>query len=304
MNIVIKAGSASLTQFSSNLSYSLEDIKVYSDKGINSVKLIADDLPYPCNIEEITSVFENFTLYTLNATIAENDYIISFTMSDGTIVSLSIAIHLRQAFSHSDLQDEHTALLVIDRTIQVIPNQVTLVAEDHLSQQIRFKIRRRYDNINFIDDKVIAVEYIPAQWEQFKKDYSDLIDPAIEFLVDGNITFSEFNDEYVFLHWNVPLTATLYPGSLSIALSITSSINNSYVWQTVPATLTVAQNIGHRGRAAIPEISTITTELGRLQAEITNIEERTSVIEEQAATLENIFNGGAVITLEDGGNEE
>lgn len=304
MNIVIKAGSASLTQFSSNLSYSLEDIKVYSDKKIKSVKLIADNLPYPCDQEENTSAFENFILYTLNATIAENNYIISFTMEDDTIVSLSTAIHLRQAFSNNDLQDEHAALLVVDRVIQVISNQVTLVAEDHLSQQIRFKIRRRYDNVNFIDDKKIAVEYIPAQWEQFKQDYSDLINADIEFLVDDNITISEFNDEYVFLHWNVPLTATLYPGVVKIALSITSTANKSYVWQTIPANLTVSQNIGHRGKAAIPEIVPIESELNQMKVEIASIKERTGVIEEQTTALESIFNGGSVVTLENGGNEE
>lgn len=296
MNIVIKAGSASLTQFSSNLSYSLEDIKVYSDKEIKSVKLIADNLPYPCAVINTQTVLGDFTLYTLNATIAENNYIISFTMEDDTTVSLSTAIHLRQAFSNNDLQDEHTALLVIDRTIQIVPNQVTLVAEDILSQQIRFKIRKRYDNISFLDSsKHVYIDYIPANWDMVKEELAEVAtEEQKEILKDLSFIHSPVSIEenpvdtdYSYIRWDVPYLATCKAGTLTIALSIATE-NADYLWQTTSAHLTVQPNIGLRKNKGNINVSTIN-----------NLDARISA-------LEHIFSGeeDSPIVLIEGGNLE
>ena len=273
MNIVIKAGSASLTQFSSNLSYSLEDIKVYSDKEITSVKLIADNLPYLCTVTKTQTTLGDFTLYTLDATIAENNYIVSFTMEDDTTVSLSTAIHLRQAFSNSDLQDEHTALLVIDRIIQVIANQVTLVAEDHLSQQIRFKIRKRYDNISFLDSsKYVYIDYIPANWEIVKQELAEIAtEEQKEILKDLSFIHSAVSIEdnpdtdYSYIRWDVPYLATCKAGTLTIALSIATA-NTDYLWQTIPAHLTVQPNIGLRKNKGNINVSTVNDLDARISA--------------------------------------
>lgn len=295
MNIVIKAGSASLTQFSSNLSYSLEDIKVYSDKEITSVKLIADNLPYPCTATNTQTTLGDFTLYTLNATIAENNYIISFTI-DGATVSLSTAIHLRQAFNNNDLQDEHTALLVIDRTIQIVPNQVTLVAEDVLSQQIRFKIRKRYDNISFLDSSKYAyIDYIPANWEIVKEELAEVAtEEQKEILQDLSFIHSTVSIEenpvdtdYSYIRWDVPYLATCKAGTLTIALSIATK-NADYLWQTIPAHLTVQPNIGLRKNKGNVNVSTVND------------------FDERISALEHIFSGeeDAPIVLIEGGNLE
>ena len=308
MNIVIKAGSASLTQFSSNLSYLVTDITVYhnleSNPNINFIS--SQGFQYRCSLNELAGRKEgNFTAYsiTFDSVLPEGDYTIEVIESDKTI-SISTPIHLKQSTAPSgettDMFDEHNCLLVVGRTIQVVPDQVHLLAEDENSQEIRFKIRNRYDNINFLSDpnKQVEIDFIPAEWELIKQEIiksgnfdPDNFDIESEYICDiieqSMIYQDPQNPDYMIVRWIVPLAATQKAGAVKIALAITDPASLTYVWQTGVANLTVQPNIGRRNKYATID----------LESPVAKIENRVDA-------LENIFNGKSIITLEDGGNEE
>lgn len=312
MNIVVKAGSASLTQFTSNTAYSLSDIKVYimKDVSVDKVIFVADELTYPCTCAAVADAetLGDFILHDLTfdgSTLPENTYTIQIKFTNANILTITSPVHLKTMLNdYSSLDDEHNALLIVDRTIQVVANQVMLVAEDNLSQQIRFKIRKKYDNISFLnpEKKIVYIDYIPADWENVKE---ELINSAPSLPVEQqealrNMTFIHStvvieetdNPEYCYIRWNVPYLATIKAGTLKIAISIENVDNQDqndeaiYLWQTLPATLTVQPNIGIRKQKG--NINVVTTDL--IDARITAIEE-----------LFNEFtNTNSVITLVEG----
>ena len=301
MNIVITknngAASASLTQYNSSLSYLITDIKVcvhndISDPVITFVS--TQGFEYTCNLIEGISIGTAFKAYSLQPiqVMPEDDYTVRIQVGDKFIqVSSIIHIKLSAAPVQSDgIFDEHNYLLVNGRTIQVIADQVTLLAEDENSQEIRFKIRNRYDNVSFLTDKTIVVDFIPAEWDAIKEEIIEKgisvegFDPEAEF-ISGPIT-KTYEDpqspDYMILCWTVPLVATQRAGVLRIALAIIDE-QSSYVWQTSPATLIVQPNIGKRNKCAAVS----------LESPIVKIENRVEA-------LENLFNGSATVVLEEG----
>ena len=280
MNIVIKAdGSASLTQFNSNLAYSFNEIRTYCFNTITpqSCIFISQDtgFEYTYAFDALGTTLGDFAMYSLDdgeQGIPQGIYSINLIIQTAdekqAKVTLSTNIFLKDSATPntSSIYDEHQPLLVVDRTIQVVANQVTLVAEDTLSQQIRFKIKKSYDNISFLssDDanKQIFIDYIPANWEQVKQELIKL-DPskesalnAINFIhseVSYDVEKTDNDPTYAYLIWNVPYLATINAGSLTIAISIanktdpmTGEGSSDYLWQTIPAKLTVQPNIGKR----------------------------------------------------------
>jgi hypothetical protein len=91
------------------------------------------------------------------------------------------------------------------------------------------------------------------------------------------------DEEYCIIRWDVPYLATIKPGTLTIALSIADADNKNYLWQTIPARLTVQPNIGLR--SAKGNVNIVATE----------------AINERLLALENLFLGDTTIDLQNGG---
>lgn len=280
MNIVIKAGSASLTQFNSNLTYALSDIKIYAESNITLeyIEFIADGLTYPGTISAVVEDnLQNFNCYTAAAVISENTYTLIFTTADGVQISVATPIRLNPILDTvTHITDEHNALLVLDRFIQVIANQVMLVAEDAKSQQIRFKIKKKYDNVSFLDaTKTAYVDFIPAEWDIVKEELSNMATDdqkiALEEMsfihsVVDSIEDIDNDSMYAYIRWTVSYVATMKAGALTVALSIADNNNSEYLWQTTPVKLTVQPNIGKRSLKGNIEIATANSINARLVA--------------------------------------
>ena len=311
MNIVIKAGSASLTQFSPNLSYYLEDITAYHEDNITpSLTFVSTQgFKYPCVLSEIINGAQGtFKGYSISPTAAmpEDDYTLEIAL-ENTVVTVASIIHLKvKPDSSEPMFDEHNCLLVSGRTIQVVADQVQLLAEDENSQEIRFKIRNRYDGVHFLAEdqggeriKDVEIDFIPAEWEQIKESFiesddfdPDIFDPESEYIADrlepDMIKQDPQNSDYMFIHWIVPYAATQRAGALKIAIAISES-GSSYVWQTGVATLTVQPNIGRRNKGSIVNMESVTTK-----------------IENRLDALESIFSGeedSPVVKVQGGGVE-
>lgn len=211
-------------------------------------------------------------IYTigLSAKIPEVEYSLGFsgvTDEEGKVLKMTF----KNDFP--SLEDEHNYLQIIHRDIQIIDNQIMLVAEDSMSQQIRFKMKKHYDGISFIDKtKKIYIDYIPPNWEADVKpnlirqaidadqqEYADAIS-KINF-IHSSLTYEEFlesdsdpdKSDYIYLIWNVPYLATIQAGILTFAISVINDVISidspqriTYLWQTLPAQLTVQPNIGKR----------------------------------------------------------
>ena len=306
MNIVITqnsngAASASLTQYSSNLSYLLSDIRVYHKSDIQpSITFISSQgFTYAMTATENKSCKQgDFNAYDLKPSVGsmmpEDSYTVMVTVGDSS-VTIGSAIMLQQSgssdSSRTGIFDEHNCLLVVDRRIQVVANQVSLIAEDSCSQEIRFKIRNRYDNISFLSasGKEVCVDYIPAEWETFKSTDEFWTDVesnkryASTFLTDkidsSNIYQDPSNPDYMIIRWVVPYAVTWRAGTVSIALSVTDSDN--YIWQTGIAFLNVQPNIGLRDNRA--------TEI--------KIDSKMGYLEERLGAIEQLFTGNTSVTL-------
>lgn len=302
MNIVIMqnngAASASLTQYNSALSYLITDIKVCIHKDILNPTITfvsTQGFEYRCQLSKNgTPMGTAFTAYSLEpeATIPEDDYRIRISIED-KIIQISSIVRLKHSAAPAPqtegIFDEHNYLLVNGRTIKVVEDQVQLLAEDENSQEIRFKIRKRYDNVSFLtEDKIVSVDFIPSNWAAIKEEIinegTEDFDPEAEFVSDmiTKIYEDPQNSDYMILCWTVPLIATREAGSLQIALSVMNDVAD-YVWQTEPATLTVQPNIGRRNKFVIADI----------KSPIVKIEKRIEF-------LESLFGGSATVTLEEG----
>ena len=301
MNIVIMqnngAASASLTQYNSALSYLITDIKVCVHNKISNPVITfvsTQGFEYRCQLSENgTSMGTAFTAHLLEPEMAipEDDYRIRISLED-KIIQISSIVHIKHSAAPAQTEgifDEHNYLLVNGRTIKVVEDQVQLLAEDENSQEIRFKIRKRYDNVSFLtEDKVVSVDFIPSNWaaikEEIRNEGIEGFDPEAEFVSDviTKIYEDPQNSDYMILCWTVPLIATREAGNLQIALSVMNDVAD-YVWQTSPATLTVQPNIGKRDKYVI-----------------TSIESPIAKIESRIEALENLFGGSATVTLEEG----
>lgn len=293
MNIVIKsAASASLTQFDQNISYDLKDIKVYIHNTVPSLQemsflseksnFLEESITYTCDLIPMGLFLGDFNLYSLSpqGIIPKGEYKIQLSELENTIIKLNASIAKNDNFINGDIYDEHSPLLVIGRTIQATPDQVQLIAQDSYSQEICFKIKKKYDNVSFLDEnKIVEVDFIPADWSSEAVDQKYIIDEIVtkEALPD--------DDNYILLRWVVPPAATSKAGILKLALAISDNTDpsKSYVWQTSPVNLTVQPNIAQRENG-VPSMG--------------------STINERLSLLENIFNGLTAINVEfpeDGG---
>lgn len=197
-------------------------------------------------------------------------------------------------FANNSMIDQHNALMIKDKTITVVNKEVMLVAEDHLSQEITFLIKEKYDGISFLDEtKKVYVDYIPVGYAPQAGEPSFLSDNHIVRSYAPNTTDG---DNWIYLRWRVPNTATRKAGKLSFALAV---LGSDYVWQTQPASLTVYPNIGFRGT----EEPFIPSEPESDEA-LTELEERISTIEENYLSMTGAGNEYGLVSSADDGDDE
>ena len=326
MNIVITqqnngAASASLTQYNSSLSYLLSDIRVcyqnaFDPSEINITLISSQGFEYPCklDLEKEKEIGSNFYIAPLTSdyVLLEDTYNIKVM---DIIISSPVNIKTDPSEEGATL-DEHNCLLVRGRTIQVVPDQVQLIEGDTKSQIIRFKIRKKYDNMSFLDEqtKMVEVDFIPADWESIKEE-SD-IGEEYQFIVDTTNIRKPYEDpadpDYMIIEWTVPYAATQRAGTLKVALAISSKDDGgaAYLWQTSAASLTVMPAIGKHSSSVIPDdykspFIDLAMRLEDLEnvnsaARLEDLEKVNSA--SRLEDLENIFNGeDVVVDLEKAG---
>ena len=196
-------------------------------------------------------------------------------------------------FANNSMLDEHNALLVKDKTITVVSKDTMLVAEDHLSQEITFLIKEKYDGVSFLDNtKKVYVDYIPVGYKPAEGQPAFFSDNHITRSVASNISDQE---NWIYLRWRVPNTATHKAGKLSFALAV---LGSDYVWQTQPATLTVYPNIGFRG-TDMPFVPTDPEE-----ETLAELEERISLIEDNYVSVAGANNEYGLVSSANDGDDE
>lgn len=316
MNIVITSTTdIKLTQYESSTTYRIEDIKVYlaPDISIKSINAIYQDIgaTYGIVLDSTEKTLGDFAQYALNPEVnmPAGNYVFTIDSADSaqtSVVKLQ-EYTVNSGEAETGLRDEHDVLVVKDRTINVVASQVTLVAEDHYSQQVRFKIKKKFDNIDFLDNtKIVSVDYIPANFDQVKQDFSDIISSDITFLSDTESTYHVSREEsvdpnYIIIRWDVPKTATRYAGSLKIALCIENANGKGdYIWQTNVASLTVSANIGlrtNKGNVSITTQDSLQEQIDELDTRVTSLDSEVDTIDSRVTDIENIFEGETEVTI-------
>ena len=328
MNIIIsKDKSIRLTQYSSQSTYNLTDIKFYISKELSdlipTVKLRRYRNIYPFTLA-LDSVATNYNVYKVAITqpvslsstsydlavilggqeIAVNDV----KLADMHYTSYAIAPMAEEGETGETqdphvypygLTDDHAPIDIIDRDIMVSKNQNVLVAEDNVSQCIRFRMARYYDGIDLYD-KYIYIDYIQdgeVRNISIPKDYIDL--ETIEKV------------QYITIKWAVPYTITKKAGTVAFDISASDLLATSgtgesfepkrqYVWQTKPSKLVIVNNLGPRntlpsgdGEDIPPEsfnalVQVVEQTTQQLEQTNQQLEEATQQIEVQAQQIEEI----------------
>lgn len=139
--------------------------------------------------------------------------------------------------------------LVTDRIIK--PGKVNFIEQDSHSECVSFKIRRCYDGVSLLDEnKVAAVDFIPAVWDEK--------DNNVSFLSSAIQSKVELDNEWMLLKWSVPQRVVRDAGKIKLALSIITPsqkddngniIKDLYIWQTEPVEVIVRPNIGDRNNS-------------------------------------------------------
>lgn len=155
------------------------------------------------------------------------------------------------------LTDEHEPIDIVDRTIQMTKNKNTLVAEDNVSQCLTFRLPKFYDGID-LSTKRFFFDYL----DNDKQFLSLPIYCVNDYAIKEGETLPE-NIDYLALEIAIPYEITSLKSPVSFAISaidmdiLSGGDENGleplrqYVWQTQPATLTIAENLGTRPIAPI-----------------------------------------------------
>ena len=276
MNIIVsKDKSIRLTQYSSQSTYHLEEIKVYISKEFENttpsmlLKKYRNEYVFALVQDAITA---NYDVYKVSMdgyiSLSERDYDIYICINEDKLHTDNINIYeikhegsssgwtLAETLSDPNigpfgLTDEHEPVDIQDRTILIGKNQNVLVAEDNISQCIRFRLPRYYDGVD-LTEKQFQIDYLdPADAKTLRFILIPIEDIEMSVYLEGDDT------EYILISWAVPNSITQKEGNVLFALSATGQVEDEfYVWQTMPASLVVEGNIGKRSDSVPSEIGT------------------------------------------------
>lgn len=279
MNIIIsKDKSIRLTQYSSQSTYELTDINFYISNELNditpSIKLKYYRNTYPFSLK-LSGIATNYNIYKIMFTqpvsLSANTYNLFVELNDKDLAVNDIKLNeinytATETMLLNDivedgtdpsiypygLSDDHEPIEIIDRTIVVTKNQNILIAEDNISQCIRFRLPRYYDGvdlydknfyIDYVKDGALSNLLIPKEWIDL-----ETVDAVA----------------YIILKWAVSNKFTKEAGALPFAISATDLGADSgsgesfepkkqYVWQTEPAKLVIKANLGPRNSSTTEE---------------------------------------------------
>ena len=243
MNIIVsKDKTIRLTQYSSQSIYNLEEINFYISKEIDElvqVKLKKYLNTYAFNLTQVKET-PNYKVYMLvlnntgydNISLSARKYNLYLSLNNRDILIDDINLNAIEYTATSLLSNELTIEVtgeanpvkypygmtddnepidIIDRDILISMNQNVLVAQDNVSQCIRFRMPRWYEGIDLYD-KDIYIDYIN---NDDNKIYSIPIPPEYISLgaeVEGKA------EKYMILNWPVSYSITKNPGTVTFAI--------------------------------------------------------------------------------------
>ena len=140
--------------------------------------------------------------------------------------------------------DDHATIMIENRTISVIDDAFTLVAEDNRSQLITFSIHKYYDGISFLDEsKSIYIDYVPAGYKPIDDEPAFFSDEIKTRYVDST------DENRIVLEWLVPYGFTQFAGDVLFSLAVIGL--DGYVWQTFPTKVEIKKNLGLRPNSPV-----------------------------------------------------
>ena len=319
MNIVIGQDKyVRLTQYSNQAAYNLEDIVFYISKNLiqntPQVLLYYGLNSYPFTLEldaDIQNDSYNVYCVIFDRSVSLSSHIYNIKVSLGAEI-INIGEVLLNAIQYKletpaimtmsstatvlyDLTDSNPPIDVNIKTRKLnVPDngEYTLVSGDNISQVIRFRIPTFVDGVD-LSQRHIAIDYIPVGSTEIFSYYPKSETFEMETQADGT--------EYVIIPWVIKNDVTAKAGVVKFALSVTDDFD--YIWQTMPATLTIQQGLG-RDFGVTPNIPSVPTDAP--QNYVSNIDKESNTftvlsrkdgyIQEETVKIEELLDGGMIFS--------
>ena len=345
MNVIISQDrSVRLTQ-TSDSAYNIRDIVVYIAKGIEvsdavfNLKVNRNVYPFWLDLtNEITNYKLYKVIFTQSVSLSEREYDISIALDGEEIEVGSFPIRAikynapsarMMSFRRNEpetphglygLTDDDAPIEIYDRDI-VMSTVNTLIAEDNISQCLRFRMPRFYDGID-LSTKEIYFDYlkeVEEDEERVTKLFNILIHNGEASSKTIEIESLEENGtpvDYLIISFTVPYAVIDKAGTIPFALSAVDAIGEfttedgekenpdnpenyatQYVWQTKPAYLTITANLFKRG--SVPATNTTINAVEELLAGIDQLNRDVETI--QSSDIYNADNNEELGELEIGG---
>lgn len=308
MNIIVQENKAiRFTQYSSQLTYNIEDIKFYiaktfvdNDIWLDLVKLSNIYSFYLEKEEEVANYYIYKVVFTQTVHLSEREYDLVLNIGENDRVKIGevklaaidyvapIRMMMMRAIAEKEMTDWNEPVEIVDRNIIMTNSQNVLLAQDNISQMITFKMHRYYENID-LSAKNIWIDFIDPASGELKhihlydpspaegEDYSANIEILDQEVVDNK-------SAYMLLKWVIPYAVTKKAGKVKFAISAIgenlASINVYYIWQTKPAELIIQPNLTLREE--LPEnidtdelsvIKELADSVNNLQVQVNEIQE-------------------------------
>lgn len=286
MNVIISQDKSVRFTQESNSAYNIQDIIFYISKAIEvesiqlQLKKVRSIYPFEL-IHNDTAINYNIyrVIFTQAVELSEREYDLVLIINDEElelgsklIASIRIAVPARARYTMRNtieatsgpygLTDQHEPIEIVDRKIVVTNNQNVLVAEDNISQAITFRIPRMYDGIDLRSkdlyfDYVKKVDGVEKLFNIPLSNYGGVEGADYITVIQDE---KDSSIEYLMVPFAVPYEITQEAGTIKFAISAvdlsttTDSIRGTvrqYVWQTLPATLTIQPNLFKRNAAPI-----------------------------------------------------
>lgn len=281
MNIILHTiKECTLTQFSENTIYDIDNINIYANSIIEHVPIqltleyggdaMVTPYRYTCALSDTGNTYGNYKIFQIEQApyFSSRAYRVKITFSDSenSTLTLGSLIYCENLTDTSEAQ-----IQVQGRTLQVGSADIQLLRDDSRSQQLTFQINKNYDNITAFDaSKQVQIDYIPADGMNEKE-----IANGCNFYSDLCSDIKESEDgASIFIYWTVPATATRAEGNLRIALAIVDAPGHEsgkpYVWQTSPLSLSVLPNLAARGAIFYSETEN-SSQISNLQSQIDSL---------------------------------
>lgn len=304
MNVIISQDkSVRFTQESSS-AYNIQDISFYISKEIEVedavLQLKSLRSVYPFLLAQ-TGESKNYNIYKVYFTQAVNlsakEYEMSVLLN---YEEIDIGTHALQAIkvaapmmmlsltedvaAATGISDQHDPIEIVDRDIIISGNKNVIVAEDNVSQEIRFRLAKFYDNVD-LSTKSFYFDYLKTVEEYGIKETKLFNEPLVVKPGDPVQNADGSEEEMLILHLIVPYDMTENAGALSFAISAIDDVPDTatgyqYIWQTKPSSLVIQKNLHKRNATPVQgESSTGAEELqNQIDALKTTNDEQTAVL--------------------------